>query len=218
MLQLNSNDYGYDGQTLGFPSVMGCQAIVLLTSQGLYGLHDLKAGTAAAAKIKADFWTNWVVTTMGQKGKVQMHKLYGVINNEHQYGATTEGNDDWDKTLRYISEQLGFDGDICKYRITTHIDKGGSLYIRFDDAHDGTCTIQYKRWSKMHSNDADDPVFPKEFGFLKPVRGYNDDKTDVVTTGYIPSLPSNLTNTVNRIGKKGEGTLHMVPSKKIVTL
>jgi len=197
---------------------MGCQAIVLLTSQGLYGLHDLKAGTATAATIKADFWTKWVVDTMAQKGVAQMFKLYGVINNEHQYGTTDSGNADWDQTLRYIAQKLNFDGDICKYRVTKHIDKDGSIYIRFDDAHNGSCTIQYKRWSKMSANDAANPTFPQDFGFLKPTRGLNADETDVVTTGYDPSKPSNLTTSVNRKGKTDEGTLHMVPSKKIITL
>lgn len=218
MLFLNSNDYGFDAQSLGFPSVMGCQALVLLTSQGLYGLHDLKAGAAEAARLKIEFFADWVRATFAAKGGGNKLRLYGVINNTQQYTNNAFGNGEWDAMLRHLAEALEFDGPISKYRVNKHIDRKGSIYIRFDNAHDDTCLIRYKRWSKMESDDSDVFAAPADYGFLRGHRGINAEGTEIVTTHFSSQAPGILTNSVNRRGRNDEGVLHVVSAKKIVAV
>ncbi|MCX9158075.1 hypothetical protein OPU71_18285 [Niveibacterium sp. 24ML] len=217
MLFLNSNDYGFDSQTLGFPSVMGCQALVLLTSHGLYGLHDLKAGTAEAARHKIEFFADWVKGALAAKGGGDKLRLYGVINHTQQYTNNTFGNGEWDAMLLHLAGALEFDGPISKYRVSKHIDRDGSIYIRFDNAHDGNCVIRYKRWSKMESNDSHVFAAPADYGFLRGHRELNAAGTDV-TTHFTSQMPGILTNSVNRRGQAGEGVLHAVSARKIVAV
>jgi hypothetical protein len=218
MLHLNSNDYGFDSQSLGFPSVMGCQALVLLTSQGLYGLHDLKTAWPESARLKVETWGTSVDNTFNLKGGGQKLKLYGVINNTQQYVDSTDGNNDWDDMLRHAAQALSFTGEICKYRINKHIDKKGSVYIRFDVAHNDTCLISYKRWSKMGSDDSDVFTSPNDYGFLRGQLGVNPQGTDVMATSYTSQAPGVFTNSVYRQGRTDEGNLNVVSAKKIVTL
>jgi hypothetical protein len=45
MIYLMEHEVGYDDTEIGFPSVSGCMAIALSTSNGLYGYHNPPAGT-----------------------------------------------------------------------------------------------------------------------------------------------------------------------------
>lgn len=51
---VHENQMAFDPAGLGFPSILGCQAICFHTSRGLYGFHDVKSaqrGTMTATDV-----------------------------------------------------------------------------------------------------------------------------------------------------------------------
>jgi hypothetical protein len=148
MLYLGNNHIGFDTQALGFPSVMGCQAVVYQTRQGIYGFHDMKGGgTADVDAAKADAFRSFV------QGHHMAHatdalQIYGVINQTQQYGKDAAEVQKWRTMLLGIATALGFHGPVYGFRVDKHVSKNDSLYIRYD-VDGNKCIIRYKRWSKM---------------------------------------------------------------------
>lgn len=229
MRYLNSNDYGFDPHSLGFPSVKSCQAIVLLTSNGLYGLHDLKAGSVRQDQLKIQCFGDWAKKRFRENSLTKI-KLYGVINNVEQYSNKNEkgGNGDWDAALMQVANALEFDGPIRKYRVYKHIDKpkqkgsssGFAIYIQLDVSQgDESCIIRYKRMSKLKANDGQ--------GFKSKTYGFIGSDGN----GFKKNAPNIKTISLSRIGKsdtktqsaddevsKREVFLHTVAAKEIMTV
>lgn len=162
MHHVHENQMAFDPASLGFPSILGCQAICFHTSRGLYGFHDLKSGSnqtmteaeAGAAKLRT--FANWV-TGLFQHGEVGV-ALFGVINRDEQYNPDTAGNAEWKGVLLGLAGSLVFTGAVYGARITSHLekkssDKEKSVYVQFDLAG-GNCRVGFKRWSKMSADFA----------------------------------------------------------------
>jgi hypothetical protein len=88
---VHENQMAFDNAQLGFPSILGCQAICFHTSRGLYGFHDLKTGgqasgmtAAQASDAKLKIFAKWVKDDCFQIGETGI-ALYGVINRDEQY-------------------------------------------------------------------------------------------------------------------------------------
>ena len=149
------NQYAFDAGSLGFPSILGCQAICFHTSRGLYGFHDAKSGArlgmsaADVSNAKLAEFAGWVQGEMqaGETGTA----LIGVINQGEQYTASTAGNAEWKAVLTGLATSLGFAGDIRGARVSSHVESGGSIYVQFDVAGND-CAVGFKRWSKLDSD------------------------------------------------------------------
>lgn len=159
------NQMAYDATALGFPSILGCQAICLQTSRGLYGFHDLKTSEKTlniggsltaqqAGDAKLTEFANWVNGKLRQNETVTA--LYGVINRGEQYIPSPSGNADWKSVLLGLANALNFNGPVYGARINSHVEKKGaerSVYVQFDQAG-GVVSVGYKRWSKMGVDDS----------------------------------------------------------------
>jgi hypothetical protein len=154
---IHENQMAYDPGSLGFPSILGCQAICLHTSRGLYGFHDAKSGQRGTmtptqvSDAKLAVFANWV-TGKFATGETAI-ALYGVINRDEQYNPDAAGNAEWKSVLLGLAGSLTFTGDVFGARINSHLEKktsqeDKSAYVQFD-LNGNVCTAAFKRWSKM---------------------------------------------------------------------
>jgi hypothetical protein len=161
---IHENQMAFDSGGLGFPSILGCQAICLHTSRGLYGFHDAKSGTqlrggmspTQVSNEKLGVFANWV-TGLLQVGETRI-ALYGVINRDEQYNPDTAGNAEWKAVLLGLAGAFvpEFAGAVYGTRINNHLekktsDKDKSVYVQFD-LSGNACTVGFKRWSKMKAD------------------------------------------------------------------
>ena len=170
---IGENKYGFDANSLGFPSILGCQAICFQTSRGLYGFHDAKSGTSGArahltplqvSDDKLRVFAGWVGSQL-QRGETGV-AVYGVINRDEQYSPNTQGNTDWKNVLLGLANALTFTGGVYGARVASHVEKKGSIYVQFDLAGT-TVTSGFKRWSKMDV-DVHNKVATTNQGQLNP--------------------------------------------------
>ncbi len=135
MIHLCEREIGFDAVEIGFPSVMGCRAIVLVTTGGLFGYH--------------------------LNGNLNPTKLAALVNfiNQHAHAgagrmlyAASAGNglqQDHDE-LGQIAAELNYDGPIY----WVNLPPAGSFYVHFQDINHNTCTITSRAWSDAMDNVA----------------------------------------------------------------
>jgi hypothetical protein len=161
---IGENNLAFDPGALGFPSIMGCQAICLHTSRGLYGFHDYKSGKQGGrddmtplevSNQKLSVFADWV--TDKKADTEEMMNLYGVINRGEQYAASSGGNAGWKSVLVGLANSLKFTGPVYGARINSHIATGESAYVQFD-LLDSKVAVGFKRWSKMGLDNANKVV------------------------------------------------------------
>jgi len=178
---VHENQMAFDAAALGFPSILGCQAICFHTTRGLYGFHDAKSGqrgTLTATDVsdaKLKIFAKWVTDSF-QTGETGI-ALYGVINRDEQYNPDAAGNAEWKAVLLGLAGTgaLGFTGDVSGARINSHLekkssDKDKSAYVQFDLAGND-CTVGFKRWSKMEADTKNKvkPAVQKAVVYRDPV-------------------------------------------------
>lgn len=152
MLHLYNNQVGYDRTALGFPSVMGCNAIVYQTPQAIFGLHNYGGTEKSSLVPRADAFRRYVQSTNIAHEGTGKH-LYSVIHGEHRYYDKDKYNAEWEDELKAIAQALKHRGPIHLVRVVKHISAStvkDGLYIQFNiNKVLGGCSISYKRWSKM---------------------------------------------------------------------
>lgn len=127
MIYLCEREIGFDSTDIGFPSVLGCRAIVLVTGGGLFGYHL----NGSLNLNKRNAYVNFITGhPQGNAFKVM-------------YAAST-GNGlqkDHDE-LREIAADLGYTGSIYWASLSV----AGSVYVHFQDINHNTCTITSRLW------------------------------------------------------------------------
>lgn len=213
---LNTKEIGFDHNSIGFPSVKTCQAIVYQTSIGLFGYHD-SYGTAQAFPLKCDTMRQFVQSVSINHSDHAVC-LIGAITS---YERFKKGQDDaWGAELLQVATALGFTGDVWGVRVDSHVQKDDSAYIRVDTVG-GTmqrATVSYKTWSKMdYDTSAKLDKDPAQFGMLAPrpltndmVRGMNFTEMQQAKdqSPYDMTMPPLDSYGVKRRGKGDEGTLN----------
>ena len=134
MIYLCEREIGFDAVEIGFPSVLGCRAIVLVTNNGLFGYH--LNGNLSLAKRTA--LVNFITTHIHGNG---FRTLYAASAGA---GLAADHNE-----LRDIAAALGYAGSIY----WASLPPGGSVYVHFQDIDHNTCAITSRAW-----NDAVDNV------------------------------------------------------------
>ncbi|MHB8476553.1 MAG: hypothetical protein ACYDBZ_09750 [Steroidobacteraceae bacterium] len=211
MHYVGNNHVAFDPQALGFPSILGCQAVCFHVAGGLYGFHDMKSvGGVAVDATKAQAFATWAAHH--GPGIAAGQALYGVINQSHQYTHNAAGEREWKTMLLGVATALAFVGPVYGARITSHVGKADSLYVRFDLAG-AEVSIACKRWSKMHQV-AGSSVNPDMQGV---VRRTSHPYAPVQTFGSI-TVKDNVNETVQlvrRTDSSKDENLNVVPSDKI---
>lgn len=133
MIHLCEREIGFDPAEIGFPSVMGCRAIVYVTTGGLFGYH-----------------------LNGNLSPVKQASLVNFINQHPNTGAgrmlyaASAGNglphDHLE--LGQIAAALNYGGPIYWASLPT----AGSFYVHFQDISHSTCSITSRAWSDAVDN------------------------------------------------------------------
>jgi hypothetical protein len=135
MIYLCEREIGSDAAEIGFPSVLGCRAIVLVTSGGLFGYH--LNGNLNLAKKTA--FVNFI--TQNAHGHAK-RTLYAASAG----GGLQQDHDE----LRDIATTLAYTGPIHWASLSA----AGSVYVHFQDIDHNTCSITSRAWSDLVDNVA----------------------------------------------------------------
>ena len=133
MIYLGEREIGFDAVDIGFPAVLGCRAIVLVTSGGLFGYH--LNGNLSLAKKTA--FINFITQHPQGSGR---RALYAASAG----AGLTQDHDE----LRGIASTLGYTGPIFWGSLSA----AGSVYVHFQDIGHTTCTITSRAWSDPVDN------------------------------------------------------------------
>jgi hypothetical protein len=134
MIYLGEREIGFDAVEIGFPAVLGCRAIVLVTNSGLFGYH--LNGNLNLAKKTA--FVNFITAHANGHGR---RCLYAASAGPGLAPDHAE--------LRDIAATLGYAGPIY----WASLSPAGSVYVHFQDIDHHTCSITSRAW-----NDAVDNV------------------------------------------------------------
>ncbi|HEX9887500.1 MAG TPA: hypothetical protein VGA70_13470 [Longimicrobiales bacterium] len=134
MVYLCEREIGFDGTAIGFPSVLGCRAIVVVTGGGLFGFH--LNGTLSTAKRNA--FVGFITT-----------HAHGNVRRAVYAASTGVGFKADHDELRAIAQDLGYTGAIYWGSLST----AGSVYVHYQDVNHTTCTLTSRAW-----DDATDSV------------------------------------------------------------
>ncbi len=127
MIYLCEREIGFDAAEIGFPSVLGCRAIVLVTGGGLFGYHlngSLNEG-------KKNAFIKFVADHAQAGAKMGL------------YAASTGGGLKRDQEeLEEIASALGHRGPVYWASLST----AGSVYVNFVNVGYATCGITSRPW------------------------------------------------------------------------
>jgi hypothetical protein len=129
MIYLCEREIGFDAAEIGFPSVHGCRAIVLVTGGGLFGYHlngNLNPGKKSA-------FVNFVAGHA--QGGSQKMGLYAASTG----GGLKQDHDE----LKDVAGTLGHTGPVYWASLST----AGSVYVNFLGVGHATCGITSRAWS-----------------------------------------------------------------------
>lgn len=139
MIHLCEREIGFDTAGIGFPSVLGCRAIVLVTSGGLFGYH--LNGNLNLAKKTA--FVNFVAQHAHGNAKKALYAASA--------GAGLKQDHD---ELKDIAATLAYTGPIYWASLSA----AGSVYVHFQDIDHNTCSITSRAWSDPADNVAANKV------------------------------------------------------------
>lgn len=112
---LIENEVGYHATHMGFPSIRGCHAIVLVTASGLFGLHNYGGDNPDQWTDRATAFAGWVTAHPRWQGGAAA--LYGacfvttVAGSARGYGTSNPALN-WKSELKKFADMLNFPGKI----------------------------------------------------------------------------------------------------------
>lgn len=135
VIYLFSTEVGHHLESLGFPSVETCFAIVLQTDAMLIGWHSFNT-LAIETQANAAVFRTYINSVPDHGTSV---RLYGATNKKEHGG-------DWRAELTSIAAQIGYKGPAS----LINLHQGEGTYVQFDRMPAArTCDVSYKRNSKM---------------------------------------------------------------------
>jgi hypothetical protein len=133
MIYLCEREIGFDAVEIGFPAVLGCRAIVLVTGGGLFGYH--LNGNLSLSKKTA--FVNFISQHLQGNARKALYAA----------SAGTGLKQDHDE-LKDIAGTLGYTGPVYWGSLPA----AGSVYAHLQDIHHNTCTITSRAWSDPADN------------------------------------------------------------------
>ena len=146
MIYLLEHEAGYDVDTIGFPSISGCHAIVYLTTNGLFGYHNAGGSASVAWATRADKFARFVREHfLGGGSGLALYGASFVGDNRRGY-SIGNAKAEWKSELRAFADAVGYSGRVRGYDLT-RTGYGGSAYVEYR-ATGTSCTIHVKPWTE----------------------------------------------------------------------
>jgi hypothetical protein len=133
MVYLCEREIGFDAGEIGFPAVLGCRAIVLVTSGGLFGYHL----NGNLNTVKKSAFVNFIAQHPQGHSKKALYAASAGAGLKHDHDE-----------LKDIAKTLGYTGPIYWGSLSA----AGSVYVHFQDIHHSTCSITSRTWSDPVDN------------------------------------------------------------------
>ena len=134
-MYLGEREIGFDTNQIGFPSIGGCRAIVLVTGGGLFGFH--LSGTLK--QVKRDAFTNFIQTHAQGDPKRNLYIASRVGGNAQHTNA-----EEVHAEIKEIAQGLGFNGSV--YWADLSSVPGNSAYVQFDCVQKSTSIVTARTW------------------------------------------------------------------------
>jgi hypothetical protein len=142
---LDEDCLGTDPRRIGFPHLLLCMGVVVLTDNALYGVHIVD-GSDRNETIPE--FGRYLARLGVQAG--DMRTLYGSCNWEVRYGGANNKKDAWKAEMRHIAGVIGFQGR-AKGFDTSIIAPQEGTYVEYVLSFGmRRCRIFYKRHEKMN--------------------------------------------------------------------
>jgi len=179
--QLGSDDI------IGFPHLLLCMGVVVVTPDGMHGMHFTNRGrTEAVVGYLAEY-----LRSNGVTGAEDMIDLYGSGNFKIRYGGG--GKNAWKEEMRLIAGAIGYQGKARGFD-TSIIKPADGTYVEYHrDPLRNKIKIFYKRNEKMD--------FTRDGG-LHP--------TMVNKGGLGPSRLAGTSSAAVKVTRSNKGQLHEV--------
>ena len=134
-MYLGEREIGFDANQIGFPSIGGCRAIVLVTGGGLFGFH--LSGTLT--QVKRDALAQFI------QGHAQGdHKRNLYIASRVGGNAQHTNAGEVHAEIKEIAQALGFNGSV--YWADVSSVPGASAYVQFDNVQNNTSIVTARTW------------------------------------------------------------------------
>ncbi|MCB9948397.1 MAG: hypothetical protein H6842_11285 [Rhodospirillaceae bacterium] len=184
-IYLNEDEFGNDAACIGFPHILLCMGVVVMTSNDLYGVHLGWPGGDSDVLIAE------LANLIAADGVADdMRALYGCCNREIRFQAAGDKKRAWKAEMAGYAAILGFAGKIYGFCTSIIAPKDGT-YVEYHPQYlQRQCRVYYKRNEKMVYAGGAAPATMHRYnhhrGMVVPFG------TEPVTTGAaVTTTPSN---------------------------
>jgi hypothetical protein len=132
----------FDPTELGFPSIQGCQAIVYVTTSGLFGYHNYGGERSDVWPALTAAFATFVRGNVNQGAGGKM--LYGVCYPYSVRGYTGNQKAQWLAELKAFADAVNYTGEIWGYDLAS-AGIPPSAYVYFCHVQ-SKCVIQARKW------------------------------------------------------------------------
>lgn len=137
---LRENEVGFDLDTMGFPGLGSCMAVVLWTNVGLFGFHVYGSNNE-----KEKFFGDFILKYPHES---KLH-LYGSCSLHKRHGGEPAG---WANEMKTIAVKIGYTGAISGFDFSSKVSDGETMYVEYRANGSATSKIFYKTMSKVESS------------------------------------------------------------------
>jgi hypothetical protein len=149
MKYLMEHEVGFDVNVLGFPSIMGCHAIVYQTSMGIFGYHVAGSSRSELWQPSANGFQSFV-QSLG--GRTPGSRLYGVtFSGNNQRGYEGDKKNSWKAELITFADTLNYKGRISGYDLSKTLGRDASAYVEYRVNGD-KCDVFIRKWQDEKPN------------------------------------------------------------------
>ncbi|MDE1907377.1 MAG: hypothetical protein KGH75_13115 [Rhodospirillales bacterium] len=150
-VQLGERQAGFDTRKLGFPSVDGCMAIVVVLPEGLYGYHSLGGERDTDWPRIIPQFKAFIEGKGGTPANAT--RLYGITHVSKRGWSLGVRKERWKEELKAYYDGLGLSCRISGYNLDDGIvggfhKKGVSAYVEFEK-FGSKCDVSVQSWDTV---------------------------------------------------------------------
>lgn len=144
---LNELEVGEANDLVGFPHLLVCMGIVVLTNNSMFGLH---IDTTQPAQLTTAY--NAFSNFIAGRGAGPIAALYGSCNHDVRYANSNNKQAAWQAEMTQVAGILngGWHGPVRGFDTSIVAPRDGTYVEYAPDYGGGACSIHYKRNEKMN--------------------------------------------------------------------
>lgn len=189
-IYLDENQFGDDAGCIGFPHLLLCMGLVVMTDRNLYGAHLAVPGQESSAVVAA--LGNLIAAN---HAPADMKALYGCCDRKARYRGSPNKKSAWKAEMTLHAGRLGFHGPVYGF-CTSIISPNDGTYVEYHPQYlQRRCKVFYKRNEKVDYTTGNPPA---------NIQAYSPYRQTVVN-------PSVATTTASiKVTASNKGQLHEV--------